>query len=258
MVDQKVRARERLDMNVTRAVILAAGEGSRLRPLTNERPKCLIEVGGESVLSRAVRTLHSTGISDICVVTGRLTEPIESLGYHVLRNPHYLSDNVLGSFSAAAAVWKEGAICAYADILFQAQLILDLLRDPGAVSVAIDPNWRQRFEDHWDDAERTELVWAKHGVVQKVRPGGMDLDPTGEFIGLIKISPAAGPLLERLLTQLLLQDARQLRTSAMPFLLTCLIEAGWAVRAVECDSAWHEFDTPADLNRIPPDLIEAN
>jgi L-glutamine-phosphate cytidylyltransferase len=56
--------------NVTRAVILAAGQGSRLRPLTNERPKCLIEVAGETVLSRTVRTFRQAGISDVCIVVG--------------------------------------------------------------------------------------------------------------------------------------------------------------------------------------------
>lgn len=242
---------------ITRAVILAAGQGSRLRPLTNDRPKCLIDVAGKTVLSRAIRTFRQAGICDICIVVGYMAETIESLGYQVLRNPRYLTDNALGSFSEAAAAWRGGAICGYADILFQAELVSDLLRDPGAVSIAIDPNWRRRFESHWDDAQRTELVWAKNGLVQQVRRGGVDLDPTGEFIGLFKISPTDGPLLHRFLTQRLLQDEEQVRTSPMPFLLTCLINAGWAVRAVECSSAWHEFDTPADLDRIPPDLIGA-
>ena len=65
-------------------VILAAGRGERLRPLTDDRPKCLVELAGEPLLSRQVRVLRAVGVDDVRVVAGYRAESIEALGPVVL------------------------------------------------------------------------------------------------------------------------------------------------------------------------------
>jgi NDP-sugar pyrophosphorylase family protein len=61
-----------------KAVILAAGIASRLRPLTNDRPKCLLEIGGKCLLQRSFDGLIQNGITEFVVVTGYLHEQIEA------------------------------------------------------------------------------------------------------------------------------------------------------------------------------------
>ena len=64
-----------------RAIHLAAGEGTRLRPITNDRPKPLVELGGTSLLERNVETMNAAGIDDQLVVTGHCAEQIDAIGY---------------------------------------------------------------------------------------------------------------------------------------------------------------------------------
>lgn len=75
------------------AIILAAGLGTRLRPLTNDRPKCMVEVCGTPMVERQIQFLHEVGISDIILVSGYKAESLEYLkdkyGVDIVINPKY-------------------------------------------------------------------------------------------------------------------------------------------------------------------------
>ena len=60
------------------AVLLCAGTSTRLRPLTDDRPKCLLDVGGETILARAVRTLLSAGVRELVMATGYRQEDVRA------------------------------------------------------------------------------------------------------------------------------------------------------------------------------------
>ena len=64
---------ERKSLNV---IILAAGKGERLRPLTNDKPKCMVELFGKSILEWQIETFQKFGIKDITIVTGYKSELI--------------------------------------------------------------------------------------------------------------------------------------------------------------------------------------
>lgn len=91
---------------VTHAIIMAAGTGKRMRPLTLDIPKPLITVNGERMIDTIIRGLHINGIYDICIVTGYLKEKFESLvkeypGVKLIENPYYASCNNISSLYAA-------------------------------------------------------------------------------------------------------------------------------------------------------------
>ncbi len=84
-----------------KAIILAAGEGTRPRPHTRSRPKCLVELGGHPLLSYQLAALRGAGVNDITIVTGYLREQIEAYGlatrsaFDAAHNPRYNSTNMV-------------------------------------------------------------------------------------------------------------------------------------------------------------------
>ena len=85
-----------------RAIILAAGEGARLRPYTLDRPKCLVELGGKPLLTHQVDVLKTAGIKNITVLTGYRADQIKALGYPTLHNPDYTHTNMVATLMCSA------------------------------------------------------------------------------------------------------------------------------------------------------------
>lgn len=98
---------------VDKAVIIAAGFGSRFVPLTFETPKGLLEVFGERMIERQIRQLHEAGITDITIVVGYLKEKFEYLidqyGVKLLYNSEYSSKNTLATIYHARKLFEEGS-----------------------------------------------------------------------------------------------------------------------------------------------------
>lgn len=118
----------------TQAIVVAAGVGSRLRPLTEDRPKSLIEVGGESMLKRSLRLMTEQGISDFVVVVGYRKEMIED---HVrefpvtfINNPFYGITNNMASLWFALSLIKGDFIYSHSDIVYEPDLLTMLVDDP--------------------------------------------------------------------------------------------------------------------------------
>ena len=106
---------------MTRALILAAGQGTRLRPLTDDKPKCLVPLVGQSLLGRQVDTLKQCGIDDIHIATGYRSDQLEALGFATTKNPRFDSTNMVETlFSALPFIRQTGdLVIAYGDIVYQ-------------------------------------------------------------------------------------------------------------------------------------------
>ena len=139
------------------AVILAAGRGSRLGPRGEDRPKCLVEVAGRSLLDWQLDALHAAGIERVVVVGGyrgdMLSGPFERL-----ENPRWAETNMVASLACAAGELRcAPCVVAYADILYAPDHVIALMHGGGAVAIAYDTEWlalwRLRFDDPLVDAE---------------------------------------------------------------------------------------------------------
>src|SRR2546429_5169036 len=80
-----------------KAIILAAGQGTRLLPLTEHRPKCMVEIAGKPLLYWQLEVLRNCGVTNIGLVTGYKAQSIDALGVHVFRNADYMSTNMVAS-----------------------------------------------------------------------------------------------------------------------------------------------------------------
>ena len=91
-----------------KAIILAAGRGSRMRELTNERPKCLVELKGKSLLDWQLEALREAGIKKIAIVTGYKREMLAYRGLVEFHNTRWAETQMVSSLACAAHWLKTG------------------------------------------------------------------------------------------------------------------------------------------------------
>ncbi|HUT27244.1 MAG TPA: bifunctional sugar-1-phosphate nucleotidylyltransferase/acetyltransferase [Methanomassiliicoccales archaeon] len=127
-----------------KAVILAAGEGTRLRPFTVSRPKVMIPIGNRPILEYVVRALAANGITDIVLVVGYMKERIMSFfgngSRFGVKISYAIQEKQLGTAHAALAVRqhiKEEFIMVAGDNIIDAQVITDLLKHKGGMSLLV-------------------------------------------------------------------------------------------------------------------------
>jgi len=127
---------------VRRAIILAAGRGSRLQPFTVNLPKCLVEIGGESLLKRALRGLASQGITQAVIVIGYESEVVrERIGNSFsgvdvvyVEAPDYATTNNIRSLWDARRYLDQDILLLEADVAFDPEVIAALLKESGSAA----------------------------------------------------------------------------------------------------------------------------
>lgn len=232
-----------------KAIILAAGRGSRMRALTDDRPKCLVELDGRSLLDRQLAALTAAGVRDIAIVTGYRRETLAGRGLVEFHNPRWETTNMVSSL-ACAAPWLEAEPClvSYSDIFYDHTGPAALIAIDAALAVTFDPNWRalweKRFGDPLVDAETFRLnpdgtlagIGDKPTTVEEVE---------GQYMGLLRFTPQGWGEVTRLRAAM---DAGQRDRMHMTGTLQRVIEAGRVVvRAVPYLGAWGEVDSTEDL-----------
>ena len=119
------------------AVILAAGTASRLRPLTEHCPKCLLQIGGKTLLERTIEAITGSGINEITVVTGYLKDMIvtflnehyPNLTFHFIHNEDYAStNNIFSLWLARTQVEGKGFLLMDSDIYCDPLLVRTIAR----------------------------------------------------------------------------------------------------------------------------------
>jgi choline kinase len=191
---------------VTRAVILAAGRGSRMAHLGADRPKCLVELAGKPLIERQMAALRRGGAEAIGVVRGYRAEMIDYPGLTYFANPRWAETNMVMSLAAAAEWLRAGpVIVSYADIFYPGSLVAGLAAASGDLVVAFDRQWRQlwsrRFADPLSDAE----TFRRDAAGRLVEIGGKTTlieEIEGQYMGLLKFTPKAWTAVESLIVSL--------------------------------------------------------
>lgn len=232
-----------------RAIILAAGRGSRMKTLSLDRPKCLVEISGQPLLNFQLLAIKSSGITDIAIVTGYKREMLENQGLREFHNVSWYASNMVTSL-ACASEWlsQYDCIVSYADIFYEKQIINDLLLATGKLNVAYDPKWlelwSQRFSNPLDDAETFRLDKQEHIIEIGGKPSTVQ-EIEGQYMGLLKFTPEAWCEAERIRTTLNKSVRDKLN---MTNLLQKIIDADRIkINAIRCTEKWGEVDTMNDL-----------
>ena len=151
---------------VTTALLLAAGTGSRLYPLTQNMPKCLTMVNGTSILERQVSCLNQHGFKRLVVVTGHLGNRIREflgtragdLAIDYVHSPLYKTTNNIYSLWMAREAIQEPFLLLESDLVFDESLLEDMLY-PGRIAIANMEPWMNGSTVTTDQFQQVKAFW---------------------------------------------------------------------------------------------------
>ncbi|MFQ5897476.1 MAG: isocitrate lyase/phosphoenolpyruvate mutase family protein [Candidatus Methylomirabilia bacterium] len=253
-----------------RAIIIAAGSGKSLLPLTEDRPKCLLDIKGQSILERQLETLRASGIQDVVVVRGYRKERLALPGIRYYDNDRYEETGELYSLFTADAELEGRLIFLYSDILFDQAVLEKLLRSKADLAIVVDRSWMDHRDRLLPLSKPMDLVVTRDPperghrflpsadddtvlrVGQRIPPE----EATGEFIGMALLSERGSQLLRETWTRLnatapatAFHEADSLERAAFTDLLQELVDRGEPVSCVSVYKGWLEVDTFEDYQR---------
>jgi choline kinase len=253
-----------------KVIILAAGQGTRLRPLTDDRPKCMVEVNGKSIIERQLDTMHKCGIKneDISIVTGYRSDVLQNRfknsGINIIFNENFETTNMVCSLMCAKALMEseEDIIVSYGDIIYDETVFSKILGAKDDISVIVDDGWyeywSERCENPLDDAET--LMFDKDDFLLEIGQKTTELAKVqSQYIGLMRFK---GKGLKAVLDlaceaerrsengESLWRTTRNYSKMYMTDLLQGLIDEGNKLRAVHIQRGWFEIDDCDDLKVV--------
>jgi len=232
-----------------KAIILAAGRGSRMKDLTDERPKCLVELRGKPLLEWQLEALREAGISEIAIVTGYKRELLVNCGLTEFHNPRWTETQMVSSL-VCAQEWlqMEPCIVSYSDIFYDAKAVVSLINCQADVALTYDPNWlelwEKRFGNPLVDAETFRLNTDQTLAEIGNKPKSVN-EVQGQYMGLLRFTPEGWAQVLRIRAKMTPTECDRMHMTGT---LQKVIEAGAVpVHAVPCEAEWGEVDSADDL-----------
>ena len=233
-----------------KGVILAAGKGTRLNGTTGDKPKCLLRVGGQTLIERHIETLRTAGINDIVLVVGCQAGRVRRIcGPNLIyvENTRFAQTNSLYSLWLARPLLLDGFVVMNCDVLFHPQLLTDLVttRHEDALLIGYETSAM---------GEEEMKIKARRGRVVEISKTLNPDQADGENVGIVKFGTKGAAVLVELLDR---------RVSAGGL-------RDWAPRAF-ADFArlrplhvvgtrgypWTEIDFPEDYDRAIHEVLPA-
>jgi phosphoenolpyruvate phosphomutase len=246
-----------------RAIIVAAGESSRLLPLISDRPACLLEIGDRTILGRELENLRACGIHDIVVVRGYQGDKIRYPAIRYYDNREYRSTGILRSLFHAEGEMDTDFVFCYSDILYTRQALELLLRDQSDISLVVDTDWQQNYrgrrQHRTPEAELVRIVGDRMAQIGSgAIPAG---EAHGEFIGLAKFSKQGAESLKAIYEWASdnyrdrnFHSSPSVDRASFTDLVQELIDQGYPVGHVDIHGGWAEIDTVEDFDRVSRQL----
>ena len=239
-----------------KAIILAAGKGTRLGQITEKKPKCLLRIGKTNILDIQIKQFLNNNIEQIFVVSGHCSEQIQSKQITKIDNREYDTTNMVYSLIKARKYLDDDVIISYGDIIYNDSILSGLISDESKDLVVSDINWRQYWIERYNSFEiDIESFKTKNGKLVEI---GQKCDPAdnidGRYIGLMKFSKATIRKIleiwdrdfEEYSNKIWKTTKKYIHESFMTDMLQELINEGVSLNVYEINNQWCEIDTMKD------------
>ena len=240
-----------------KVIILAAGMSSRLKPLTNDKPKCMIKLFNETLIERQIKIFHNCNINDITIVTGYRGELINIPDVNYVKNKNYEKTNMNESLFCALEPSDSPILVTYSDIVFEQKIIEQMLEVTDGIRLAVSLNWKKNYQNRkLHPLSEAENVLMENGRILQIRKNISEFSQNqqiGEFLGIMMLSSDNVKILLEKYSYLkknhkgAFHNAPSLSNAYITDMLQELIDSSISVDPVFIQGIWHEIDTPEDL-----------
>ena len=257
--DQIINLENSINKENTKALIIAAGLGSRLKKHTENLPKCMLDFGGKTLLQRQLDAYSKNNIKDISLIRGYKKEKINYKGLRYFENKDYKNNNILNSIFYAEKIINGNIIISYSDILFDPTVVHRTIKSNHDISVVVDIDWRGYYVGRKDHpiSEAENVIFNSNNEVEKIgkiNTGNEEVH--GEFIGMIKLSNRGAEIfkehfhrLKKIYWNKPFQRAKIFQKAYLTDFIQELVDIGIKVHCVIIESGWKEIDTVEDYKK---------
>lgn len=254
-----------------KGIILAAGASNRLRPLSEDIPKCMLEINGKPLLQNILELFKNNGVDDISVIVGYKKEKIK-MSYHgvtYFENDDFMTNAILHGLMYARAKLEEAlktredVIITYSDIWYNDSVVKALLISKKAIAAIVDTDWQDYYKGRTEHpiSEAENVIMDDNKRILKIGkhifPEGVEKNKQGEFIGLWKLTPKGVKTFLKHFDRLNFtlkktdpyQNAKEWQKSYLTDILQEMTDQGEKIHGVLIQKNWMEFDTGQDYNR---------
>ena len=240
-----------------KVIILAAGKGSRLGTLTNDKPKCMLKLFNETLIEKQIKIFHSYNINDITIVTGYRSEVIDIPDVNYVKNKNYETTNINESLFCALEPSSSPILVTYSDIVFEQKIIQQMLEFTGDVGLAVNLNWKKCYQNrNMHPLSEAENVLVENGKILQIRKNiskSLENQQIGEFLGIMMLSSEHVKILLERYSYLkknhvgAFHNSSSLSNAYITDMLQEIINCGVTVNPIFTEGKWCEIDTPEDL-----------
>ena len=245
--------------NKTKALIVAAGLGSRLKKHTEELPKCMLDFGGKTLLQRQLEAYKESGIRDVYLIKGYKKNKINYKGIKYFTNNDFKNNNILNSIFYGEKIINGNIIISYSDILFEPFVVKRAIKSNHDISIVVDIDWKGYYVNRKDHplTEAENVIFNSDNEVVKIGKinTGKD-DVHGEFIGMLKLSNKGAEIFKshfnrckKLYWNKPFHRAKIFQKAYLTDMIQELVDIGVKVNCVIIEKGWKEIDTVEDYKK---------
>jgi len=243
-----------------KAIILAAGKGTRLTPFTDNFPKGMIKLFDKTLIEMQIENFHECGIEDIIIVTGYKSEKISYPKIKIIKNEFFDTTNMNESLFCAKNELNDSVIISYSDIVYDKLIIKQLIDFKKDIGIAVRTKWKEDYVGRsLHPISEAENVLYENNKILKIRKNITDKLPKqdiAEFLGLLKLSKNGCKIFLETYSKLARKNSgkfhssESLKKAYLTDMIQEIIDLDNNVEIIKTDKKWFEIDTMEDVEKV--------
>ena len=241
-----------------KAIILAAGMGTRLGKYTEGLPKGMLEFAGKPLIEHQLDMLRSCGLNDIIIVKGYAPEKIAFPDVKYYVNEDFANTNMVETLMCAEKEMTEDFIVLYSDIAFEKRVLQAVLDAPCEIGVTVDTDFREYWETRLERPEGDDesfQIGPEGNIIELGSPNPSSEQMNGRYVGILKFVGKGIGDLKRVYHENREKyfespepwlNSKSFKKGYMTDMIQAIINDGVRVDPIEIKRGWLEFDTTED------------